>query len=44
VLFEVSGELVGAEVAVRGDDVFDGCHGPDLRNQLRDTSIEVAFS
>jgi hypothetical protein len=26
-LFEVSGELVGAEVAVRGDDVLDGCPG-----------------
>src|SRR5262249_40063208 len=27
VLFEVSGELVGATVAVREDDVLDGCHG-----------------
>jgi hypothetical protein len=38
VLFEVSGELVGAEVAVRGDDVFDGCHG-----QRRILQATVAF-
>lgn len=38
VLCEVSGELVGAEVAVGGDDVFDGCHG-----QRRILQLTVAF-
>ena len=38
VLFEVSGELVGAEVAVCGDDVLDGCPG-----QRRILQTTVAF-
>jgi hypothetical protein len=37
-LFEDSGELVGAEVAVGGDDVFDGCGG-----QRRIVQTTVAF-
>src|SRR5262249_62390924 len=37
-LFEVSGELVGASVAVCGDDVLDGRHG-----QRRILQTTVAF-
>jgi hypothetical protein len=38
VLFEVSGELVGAEVAVGGDDVLEGCP-----SQRRIVQLTVAF-
>jgi hypothetical protein len=40
-LFEVSGELVGAGIAVRGDEVLDGCRGLRWVLQMTVASLQA---